>query len=671
MSDAHTGVPEESKRPHEEHATAHPLALMRRTAEEMRGRSWRAWLIGRPLPTADAGHQTIGKFVGLAVFASDALSSTAYATQEILMILALAGTAAFVHAVPISLSIVALLAVVALSYEQIIHAYPGGGGAYIVARDNLGETAAQVAAAALLTDYILTVAVSVSSGVAQITSAFPRLYEHRVALAVVFVVTVMTVNLRGVREAGAIFAIPTYFFLAMMAVTVGVAFFRVFQGALGVVQDPPHVEIGEALLPVGAFLILHAFSSGTTALTGVEAISNGIPAFREPRSRNAGITLVWMAFILGTLFLAITYLATRIGALPAETETVISQLARTAFGGRGVLYLGVIAATTLILVMAANTSFAGFPRLSAIQAADGFLPKQLTYRGSRLVYSRGIEVLAVIASLLIVAFGASVTALIPLYAIGVFLSFTLAQAGMTRRWWKIGRLPSGEEVQERGSVLRFEPRWRIKMAVNALGALCTAVVTLVFAVTKFHEGAWVVLLLIPAMVALFFAIHRHYRDLAARLSLEDYGAPPRIPRHRVILPISSVHRGTLAALRYARGLSSDVTAVHVSMDASEAQVIQGQWASWGDGVRLVILESRYRLLLEPLLGYIEEVAAKRQPNETITIVVPQLVPRHKWHNLLHAQTAMFLRLALLFKQGIVITNVPYHAAPASVAESRG
>ncbi len=644
---------------------------MRRTAEYTPAPSWRAWLIGRPLPTADAGHQTIGKFVGLAVFASDALSSTAYATQEILAILLTAGVAAFVHAVPISLTIVVLLAVVALSYRQIIHAYPGGGGAYIVARDNLGETAAQVAAAALLTDYILTVAVSVSAGVAQITSAFPGVYPHRVAVAVVFVVIIMMVNLRGVRESGALFAIPTYFFLAMMCATVGTAFVRFFLGTLGGVPDPPPMGAGEHLVPIGAFLILHAFSSGTTALTGVEAISNGVTAFREPRSRNAGITLVWMAFILGSLFLAITFLATRIGAVPAETETVISQLARTAFGGRGLAYLGAILATTLILVMAANTSFAGFPRLGAIQAADGFLPKQLTYRGSRLVYSHGIEVLAVVASLLIVAFGASVTALLPLYAIGVFLSFTLAQAGMTRRWWKIGRLPPGQEVRERGSVLRFEPRYRVKMAINAFGALSTAVVTLVFAVTKFHEGAWVVLFLIPALVVLFFAIHRHYLDLAARLSLADYGAPPRVPRHRVILPISSVHRGTLSALRYARSLSSDVTAVHVSIDASEAQRIQGQWASWGDGVRLVILESRYRLLLEPLLAYIEEVAAKRQPNETMTIVVPQFVPRRKWHNLLHAQTAIFLRLALLFKQGIVITNVPYHAAPEIAAESRG
>ncbi|MGH7536522.1 MAG: amino acid permease, partial [Gemmatimonadales bacterium] len=316
-------------------------------------------------------------------------------------------------------------------------------------------------------------------------------------------------------------------------------------------------------------------------------------------------------------------------------------------------------ATTLILVMAANTSFADFPRLSALQAADGFLPRQLTYRGSRLVYSRGIVVLAVIASLLITVFQASVTALIPLYAIGVFLSFTLSQAGMTRRWWKVGRLRPGEEVRERGSLLRYEKGWSLKMVVNGVGAVLTAVVALVFAVTKFHDGAWVVIILIPALVSVFLAIHVHYRDLAGRLSLDDYGAPGRMARHRVIIPVSGVHRGTVAALRYARALSHDITAVHVSMDPAEAEAVRRKWGLWGSGVRLVVLESPYRLLLEPLLDYIRRIADQRQPNETITIVVPQFVPRRSWHNLLHAQTAVMLRLALLFRPGIVITNVPY------------
>jgi amino acid transporter len=634
--------------------------ILRRTSAARPPGFWRKWLIGRPLATADAPHQTIGKAIGLAVFASDALSSTAYASQEILLILALAGSSAFGYAFPIAIAIVALLAVVTISYEQTIHAYPGGGGAYIVSRDNLGELAAQTAGAALLMDYILTVAVSVSSGVAQISSASAFLLPYRVYLAVGLVLFIMLVNLRGVKESGAAFAIPTYFFLVVMFLLLGVGFFRYLTGALGSVVAPPPLDVTPAVSAITPFLILHAFSSGTTALTGVEAISNGIPAFKEPRSHNAGITLIWMSVILGTLFLGITLLAGDISAVPSEEETVISQLARTAFGGRGTLYLGVIGATTVILIMAANTSFADFPRLSALLAADGFLPRQLTYRGSRLVYSRGIVALALIASLLIVIFNASVSALIPLYAIGVFLSFTLSQAGMARRWWKIGHLSPGEEIQERGSVLRYEPGWTYKMVINGFGSFCTAGVTLVFAITKFAEGAWIVLLLIPLLVAIFFAIHRHYRDLAAHLSLAHYGTSPRILRHRVILPLSGVHRGTLEALRYARLLSNDITAVHVSIDPEAGQTIRQKWDIWGGGARLVILDSPYRLLLEPLIEYIEEIAGQRQPNETITIVVPQFVPRSWWHNFLHNQTAMLLRLALLFRRGIVITDVPVH-----------
>ncbi len=634
--------------------------VLHRTTKYQPRRSWRTWLIGRPLPTADAPHQTIGKAIGLAVFASDALSSTAYATQEILFILSMAGVAAFGYALPISMAIVVLLAIVTISYEQTIHAYPGGGGAYIVARDNLGEFPAQVAGGALLTDYILTVAVSVSAGVAQITSAFAFLFPYRVHLSVALVLFVMLINLRGVRESGTAFAIPTYFFLVTMLLTVGAGFYRYLSGTLGTVVDPPPLEVEQTFLVVVPFLILHAFSSGTAALTGVEAISNGVTAFKEPRSRNAGITLLWMSAILGTLFLSITFLALPIQAIPSEEETVISQIARTVYQGRGFLYLGTITATTLILIMAANTSFAGFPRLSALLAADGFLPRQLTYQGSRLVYSRGIIALALLASLLIVLFQASVTALIPLYAIGVFLSFTLSQGGMARRWWKIGHLERGQEVQERGSSLRYEPGWELKMVINGFGALCTAVVALVFAVTKFRDGAWIVLILIPTLVVVFYRIQHHYRELAAHLSLERYGTPSRIARHRVIMPISGVHRGTLAALRYARSISDDITAVHVSSDPAEAEILRRKWESWGEGVRLVILDSPYRLLVEPLLGYIEEIAAQRQPNEAITIVVPQFVPRRWWHNLLHAQAAVILRLLLLSKPEIIVTDVPYH-----------
>jgi len=626
-------------------------------------RSFSHWLIGRPLATADAPHQTVGKAIGLAIFASDALSSNAYATQEILVILAAAGTIAFGYVFPIALVIVALLAIVTFSYVQIIHTYPDGGGAYVVARDNLGEIAALIAGASLLTDYILTVSVSVSSGVAQIISAFPHLFEYRVQIGVVLVFFVMLINLRGVRESGMAFAMLNYFFVVMMLWMVITGMIRYFLGSLGMVENPPHSEYLGTLTAITPFLILHAFSSGTTALTGVEAISNGITAFKEPRSRNAAITLIWMAVILSTLFLGISFLAGQIGALPSEIETIISQLSRTIFGEGSVLYLLAIIATTVILIIAANTAFAGFPRLSALAAKDGFLPRQLTYRGSRLVYSRGIVALALIASGLIILFRASVTRLIPLYAIGVFLSFTLAQFGMARRWWKIGRLSAGEEMVERASTLRYDGHWATKMFINGFGAVCTAIVTMVFAVTKFREGAWVVLIIIPFVVCIFLAIHKHYYSLANRLSLEKFGGePPQAIRHRVIMPVSGVHQGTLEGLRYAQLLSDDVTAVHVSIDPDETEKVRRKWETWGEGTRLVILDSPYRLFLEPLLGYIEEIIASRQPNETVTIVVPQFIPSKPWHNALHTQTAKLLREELLTRPGVVVTDVPYQVA---------
>lgn len=637
----------------------HGTTVLHRPADQHPPRTWRSWLIGRPLATADAPHQTIGKAIGLAVFASDALSSTAYATQEILFILAVAGTAAFGYAFPISIAIVVLLAIVVVSYEQTIHAYPNSASAYIVTRDNLGTLPSQTTGAALLTDYILTVAVSISSGVAQITSAYPDLYDFRVEIAVGMVALIMLINLRGVKESGVAFAIPTYFFLMMIFMTVITGMVRYLTGSLTGVVDPPHLELTEVAQPITLFLILHAFASGTTALTGVEAISDGVPAFKEPRTHNAGITLIWMASILGALFLGITFLAIQIGAIPSESETVISQLVRTAYDGRGILYLVTIASTTIILIMAANTAYADFPRLSALMAADGFLPRQLTYRGSRLVFSRGIIALGLLASLLIIIFQASVTALIPLYAIGVFLSFTLSQAGMAHRWWKIGQLAPGQEVQERGSVLRYDPGWRPKMVINGFGAVCTFIVMLIFAFTKFVHGAWIVLLLIPLLVMVLSGIHRHYQGLAKRLSLRNYQGDLRLTRHRVILLVGGVHQGTLAALRYARFLSDDITAVHVSINPDESQRIRNEWEKWGNGVRIVILESPYRLLLEPLLDYINDLDTRRQPGEIITVVVPQFVPRHWWHNLLHTQTAFMLRITLLFRPGIVITDVPY------------
>jgi amino acid transporter len=634
--------------------------IMRRQSDYKPPRSLSHWLIGRPLQTADAPEQTIGKVIGLAVFASDALSSTAYATQEILGVLFVAGSLAYDYVFPISLAIVALLTIVTISYQQTIHAYPGGGGAYIVSRDNLGETSAQVAGAALLTDYILTVAVSISAGIAQIVSAYPNLDPYRVQLAVAAVILIMLLNLRGVKESGTAIAIPTFFFVAMMFLAVGIGLFRSLTGTLGVVVDPPEFHLTETLSVITPFLLLHAFANGTTALTGVEAISNGITAFKEPRSRNAAITLIWMSIILGSLFLSISYLTAQIQGVYSHDETVISQMARTVFNGRGLLYLATIGATTVILLMAANTAYAGFPRLSALAAEDRFLPRQLTFRGSRLVYSNGIITLAVIASILIVVFRARVDLLIPLYAIGVFLSFTLSQIGMARRWWKIGQLEEGKEVVEQGSTLRYDNGWRTKMFINSFGALCTAIVMLIFAVTKFREGAWVVLIVIPILVKLFFTIHGHYKDLASHLTLDRFsGLPARQTRHRVIMPVSAIHQGTLKALRYAKLLSNDVTAIHVSIDPTEAEKVQKKWKTWGEGTRLIILDSPFRLFIEPLLEYLEEIVDNRQPNETITIVVPQFIPAKRWHNTLHMRTANFLRQELLSKPGVVVTDVPY------------
>ena len=630
---------------------------LNRVAKHDPKRSWRNWLIGQALPTADAPHQTVSKLVGLAVFGADALSSIAYAPQETLVILAAAGTQALGYAFPISIVITILLAIVSISYVQTIRAYPSGGGAYTVVKENLGEPVALVAGAALLMDYILLAAVTVSSGVAQIISAFPDLFPFRVWLSTGLLGLIAIANLRGVKESGNIFAVPTYFFLVMTTLTVVVGFFRYFSGTLGVVTNPPPLETLH-IEPITLFLLLRAFSNGTTALTGVEVIANGVKSFREPRTRNAIVTMIWMSAILGVLFLGIVYLLGEIGAVPSEFETVISQLARTVFGNRGLLYLGTITATTIILILATNTAFAGFPALSAIIAEDGYMPRQLTFRGSRLVFSRGIATLTAIAAFLIFIFNASVTALVPLWAVGVFLSFTLSQAGMARHWWYNQR-PAGSQLTEKEKLHPYDPGWRWKLAINGLGSITTAIVTLIFAITKFTDGAWIIVLLLPSLVLGFYAVHRHYASLAQDLSLEHYGQPPPSKRHRVIMPVSAIHQGTLEALDYASSLSDDVTVIHISIDPEQTEKLRHKWSWWGKGARLVVIESPYRTFLEPFLEYVNELCSILQPNERLTIVVPQFIPRHWWHNLLHTQTAFWLRFMLLNKKGIVITEVPY------------
>ena len=594
-------------------------------------------LVGPPMPLAQARHERLGKSIALAVFSSDAMSSVAYATEEILLILVLAGAAAAHLANPIAVSIAGLLIIVAISYQQTIHAYPNGGGSYIVAHDNLGTVPGLVAAAALLVDYVLTVAVSVAAGMAAITSALPSLQGYKVVLGVVFVAAIALANIRGVRESGRIFAVPTYFFIVSFGVLLVGGFYRMVTGTLEPVTEPPPAAM-EALT---WFLVLRAFSSGCTAMTGTEAISNGIPAFRAPESRNAAITLAWMAGILATLFVGLTVLASALHVLPSDTETVVSQIARRVFGS-GLLYYLIQAATALILVLAANTSFADFPRLSSLLARDRFVPRQFATLGERLVFSNGILVLAGFAALLLVAFRGETHALIPLYAVGVFISFTLSQSGMVHYWWT-----------------RRGPGWRHRLAINGTGALATGIVTIVIAATKFTHGAWIVVIVIPMLVVTFLAMHRHYEEVAEALTLEGLEGPPEF-QHTVLVLVGDVHRGVVRAVQYARTLAPNATvrAVYVETDPGRTAKLEEKWGAWGLGVPLVVLTSPYRSLLRPLLDYIDHIQA-RGDDQMVTIVVPEFLPRRWWQHVLHNQTALLVKGALLFRKNTVVADVPY------------
>lgn len=612
-------------------------------------------LLGRPLETSAAPHQAIGKAPALAIFSSDALSSVAYATEEILLILALAGTIYFGLSIPIALGICLLLLILTISYRQTIYAYPTGGGAYIVARDNLGKPAALTAGAALLTDYILTVAVSISSGVAQISSALPELQPYRVFIAVGLIAIITLVNLRGLKESSTTFAVPTYFFLAMAFLTLIVGFWRWATGTLEPVTGGEIVE--QAVQPLTLFLILRAFSSGSTALTGVEAISNGITAFKEPRSRNAAKTLVAMCSILAVLFLGITLLAHAVEAVPNESETVISQISRAVFGD-GILYLIMLASTTVILIMAANTSYADFPRLAALAAGDGFLPRQLTFRGSRLVFSWGIVGLAVVASLLLIIFQASVPALIPLYAIGVFLSFTISQAGMVVRWHKISKMQPGEEIVVEEVTTRHDPRWRPKQIVNAVGAVVTGIVMLVFAVTKFREGAWIILILLPLLVWIFSRIHLHYQGVAHELSLVGTTKPVAARKIQTLVLVDNLHAASIRAINFALSMGQPWTPVHVSIDEKRTIDLQRKWAERMSGYPLVILPSPYRSLTEPLMEYVQQLRLQ-DPEAYIHLVMGGLTMKSYWEQALHRNSTLAIGLAFRQMEGVAVTNIAF------------
>ena len=596
-------------------------------------------LIGPQLPSELASRERLSKVTGLAVLSSDALSSVAYATEEIVRVLALAGAGALWLTTPIGVVISVLLLIVALSYRQTIHAYPGGGGAYIVAKENVGETAGLVAAAALLIDYLLTVAVSTAAGVAALTSALPAWHQHRVALALGFITLLALGNLRGIRESGRIFSVPTYFFLLSLATLLAAGAFQALTGTAAPIPAPGHAGAPAAALTT--FLVLRAFASGCTAMTGVEAISNGVPAFRPPEERNAGTTLLIMAVLCVTLFMGTTLLAHAYRVAPSEQETVVSQLARSVFGGRNPFYYAVQVATTLILVLAANTAYADFPRLSSILARDRFLPRQFMNQGDRLAFSNGIVVLSALAGALIVVFDGDTHSLIPLYMIGVFVSFSLSQGGMLLKWRR-----------ERG------PGWRRHALLNGVGGVLTTVVLAVVAVTKFSDGAWGIVTLIPLLVLQFRSIRRHYDMVAAQLTLRQWEPAPEA-HHTVILPLSGVHKAVIKALHYARGLSHDVRAVYVETDPHATQDIRWLWEKWGHGVPLVVLESPYRSLLRPMLEYIDEIGSVT-PEGFVTVVLPEFVPARFWHHLLHNQRALLIKGALLFKRNTIVTSVPFH-----------
>lgn len=599
----------------------------------------RRLLIGSPIATAHQHHELIPKWKALAVLSSDALSSTAYATEEIVIPLALSGIfLATSWSLPIALAILTLMIIITLSYRQTIVAYPNGGGAYIVAKDNLGKGAGLVAAAALMIDYILTVSVSVSAGVENLISAFPQLESVQVFFCTWVILIIMILSLRGVSESATIFAIPTYLFVFSMFTLI----------IVGVVRGPieghvASVQLAKTLPDIGLILLLRAFSSGCTALTGIEAISNGIPLFKHPQSKNANRTLVWMVIILGFLFIGITYLVNQFGLTHHENETLISSLSKSVFG-TGFFYYVVQASTALILFLAASTSYADFPRLASLLAKDRYAPRQLASIGDRLVFSNGVMGLTACAIILVMLFGGRTHHLIPLYAVGVFLSFSLSQAGMVVHHYRL---------REKG--------WLPSLIMNALGALTTTVVLFVIAAFKFSHGAWMVIVLIPIIVYAFHRIHVHYTMFARELTQSNYDIikSDRTHDHIVVIPISGLHRGVMNAIRYGQSISHDLRICYVQTDEESAVRMKSSWLSKFPDKKLYILESPYRSISEPILKFIDEVA-KEHPTEFITVIFPEFVTAKWYHQLLHNQTAWLIKLSLIYKKRIIVTSVKYH-----------
>ena len=609
-------------------------------------------LVGRPLSSADAEHQRLPKTIALATFSSDPISSTAYATEEILFVTAVGGSSLALglsKLIPMAVAVAVLLAVVVASYRQTIFAYPSGGGAYIVSRENLGEYPSLVAAASLLIDYVLTVAVSVSAGVAAILSldAFHGLEEDRVVVCLFFVAVLTAGNLRGIKESGKIFAAPTYVYIVSLTLLVGYGLLRVFFGDVDPVPfDPERADhIAELGGSLSLFLVLRGFSSGAVALSGVEAISNGIPAFRKPESKNAATTLTTMAFILGSLFLGVSILARHLEPYPTHAETVISQMGRAVFGA-GPMHTLLQFATAGILILAANTAYVDFPRLSSIVARDGYLPRQFANQGDRLVFSNGILFLAAMAGALLIGFKGLTTLLIPLYAVGVFTSFTLSQAGMVRHHLRL---------REQG--------WRRGVVINAVGAVATLIVLLIVAITKFAVGAWLPIVVVPVIIALFVGIRRHYTRVGQAIQISPAEVRRQPVNHTVVVLVAGVHRGVVQALQYARSLRPNhLAAVYVAFGDGQRQAIEKEWKEFSFDVPLEILHSPYRELVDVVMRYLDELEG-RWDNDTITVVIPEFVAGRRLFSptqLLHNQSAAALKLALLFRKGTVVTSVPYH-----------
>jgi len=596
----------------------------------------RRFLIGDPLETSQLVHQRLSNYMALAVFSSDAISSVAYATEEVLLMLITAGVMALELSIPISIAIAALFAIVTWSYRQTIHAYPSGGGSYIVAKDNLGTEAGLVAAAALLTDYVLTVAVSVASGIAAITSAFQNLYPYRVELCLLAVTFITIANLRGVRESGKLFSIPTYFFIVTMFIMVISGLYKILFLHESIRHYSP--QANNIAHDVGIFLILRAFASGCTALTGIEAISNGIPAFKPPEPRNAQKTLTTMAMVCIFMFTGTAILAYQLKIVPHETETVISQIARGIFG-KNSLYYCVQVGTALILILAANTSFADFPRLASILARAGFMPRQMASYGDRLVFANGIIFLGFISCILLIIFGGSTHRLIPLYAVGVFLSFTMSQTGMVFHWLK-----------------RREPGWHYSIVVNALGALTTGIITGVILVTKFIHGAWIIIIFIPVLVLLFNRIRVHYKQTAASLAVSGDKIDIEPLKTRVFFPISGITTVSIRALRFCLSISNDVTGIYINVNQESTEEVQAQIDMMKLPIPFVILDSPYRSIIRPLVNFIDD-ESRKNPDMIITLVIPEFMPRRWWHYVLHNQTAMVIYAALRGRENVVITSV--------------